>query len=380
MKTFYNYIITGAGCSGLSLLLRILQQPALKDKSILIIDKLPKNTNDRTWCFWEDKPGFFESIVHHRWNKLNFYSSSLERTIPINPFTYKMIRGIDFYNYSFNEINRHANVTVEYAEVSSIGNEYERAFIEVNNSRVYCDYLFNSILFKSIEAGKGKFLLLQHFKGWNIKTSTPSFDFDTATLMDFRTSQQHGATFFYVMPVSATEALVEYTLFSPTLLKQEEYDSQLEDYISDTLGIRDYKIEHKEFGIIPMTNNTFKSSGRIINIGTAGGSVKPSSGYAFQFIQKQSLEIVAKLVAEKELPHQNLLIKKFSYYDSVFLNVLSSNPQRGAEFFSKIFASNKPGTIFRFLDNESTFSEDLQIIKSLSSVAFVKAGLQELLK
>jgi len=379
LKTFYNYIITGAGCSGLSLLLRILKQPELRDKSILLVDKSPKNNNDRTWCFWENKPGFFEPIVFHQWNNLNFYSPSVERTIPINPFVYKMIRGIDFYEYCFTEIARHANVTVEYAEVNAVGNEYETAFIEVNNNRIYCDYIFNSILFKKIEADKGKFLLLQHFKGWNIKTSTPTFDPDTATLMDFRTSQQHGATFFYVMPVSKTEALVEYTLFSPALLLQEEYDNQLKHYISNTLHIRDYTIEHSEFGVIPMTNNKFTYIDRIINIGTAGGSVKPSSGYAFQFIQKQTQTIATRLVSGQDL-HQNATKRKFAYYDSVFLNVLSSHPQRGAEFFSKIFSSNKPETIFRFLDNESTLREDLQIIKSLSSFAFVKAGIQELIK
>ena len=32
--------------------------------------------------------------------------------------------------------------------------------------------------------------------------------------MDFRTDQQHGTTFIYVKPFSATKALVEYTLFT----------------------------------------------------------------------------------------------------------------------------------------------------------------------
>ena len=53
----YDFIIAGAGCAGLSLLYRILQEPALQNKSVLIIDKDTKNSNDRTWCFWEKNSG-----------------------------------------------------------------------------------------------------------------------------------------------------------------------------------------------------------------------------------------------------------------------------------------------------------------------------------
>jgi lycopene beta-cyclase len=99
LKSYYDYIITGAGCAGLSLLLQILQHKKLHDKSILIVDKSPKVTNDRTWCFWEKEPGLFESIVHHRWTKLNFFSPTVKRTLNISPYEYKMIRGIDFFRY-----------------------------------------------------------------------------------------------------------------------------------------------------------------------------------------------------------------------------------------------------------------------------------------
>ena len=44
----YDFIIAGSGCAGLSLLYKILLEPTLQNKSILIIDKDIKNTNDRT--------------------------------------------------------------------------------------------------------------------------------------------------------------------------------------------------------------------------------------------------------------------------------------------------------------------------------------------
>ena len=68
----YDYIIAGSGCAGLSLLYRILNEQSLNKKNILVIDKNQKNINDRTWCFWENKEGIFNSIVTHKWNTLEF--------------------------------------------------------------------------------------------------------------------------------------------------------------------------------------------------------------------------------------------------------------------------------------------------------------------
>ena len=48
-----------------------------------------------------------------------------------------------------------------------------------------------------------------------------------------------------------------------------------------------------------MTNYKFsKGENRIINIGTAGGQTKGSSGYTFQFIQKHSEKIIDALVQQ----------------------------------------------------------------------------------
>src|SRR6185295_19576215 len=108
--------------------------------------------------------------------------------------------------------------------------------------------------------------------------------------------QHHGTTFVYVMPFSTTQALVEYTLFTDRLLEQAEYDEGLKEYISRFLNVQHYDIAGEEFGVIPMTNYVYPASnGCIINIGTAGGQTKASSGYTFRFIQKQAEQITEAL-------------------------------------------------------------------------------------
>ena len=76
MKIKYDYIISGSGCAGLSLLYRLLKDPTLNTKKILVIDKTEKKINDRTWCYWEKGKGLFESIVTHEWQELEFLTSN----------------------------------------------------------------------------------------------------------------------------------------------------------------------------------------------------------------------------------------------------------------------------------------------------------------
>lgn len=119
----FDYIVAGAGCAGLSFLVRLLRTEQFNDKRILLIDKEPKTSNDRTWCFWEQGEGLFEPIVYSRWEKLWFYGANYQALHMIAPYHYKMIRGIDFYQYCLSLIHKYPNVTIEYASVRHIDNE-----------------------------------------------------------------------------------------------------------------------------------------------------------------------------------------------------------------------------------------------------------------
>jgi lycopene beta-cyclase len=378
LSNHYHYIITGAGCAGSSLLLRMMNEPFFKDKQILVIDQSPKNTNDRTWCFWEKMPGIFEQIVHHRWGKLNFFSDSYSDTLTISPYQYKMIRGIDLYSFVKNKSTAHSNIEWRNEKVKSIYNSVNNAIVELEGEYLSCDYLFNSILFEKIlRKDEG---LLQHFKGWVIETPTASFDPNTAILMDFRLSQQHGTTFMYVMPTSANTALVEYTLFTEELLPDETYEAALHEYITTKLAITDYIIQHEEFGVIPMTRHKFPlQDGRIIYTGIAGGQVKGSSGYTFQFIQKRTKQIVDSLIKRQEvLLRTTWNEKKFRLYDNTLLHVLKSGKMNGDDVFTRIFQKNTIQHVLKFLDNESSLAGDLQIIRSLPNSIFLPAALREM--
>jgi lycopene beta-cyclase len=378
----YDYIIAGAGCAGLSLLMRMMNDAYFQEKKILVIDREIKNKNDRTWCFWEKGQGLFESIVHHQWQHVNFYTKDYFTKLHLNPYQYKMIQGLDLYNTVIDKAKNYRNIEFRYEEVLSIHTNSLQAELQLKNELVTAEYLFNSILFENYKTAlpQNVYQLLQHFKGWMIETREPRFDPLVATLMDFRVSQEKGTTFFYVMPISTTTALVEYTLFSEALLLQEAYDAALKNYISAQLGIKDYSILHEEFGIIPMTNQYFPlQNQRIIQMGVAGGQVKGSSGYAFQFIQKRTASIVEGLKKGKtKFDSIAVQQKKGNLYDAVLLNVLHHQKMSGDEIFKSIFSKNKTESVLRFLDNESTILEDLKIMNSVPTNIFLPAAMFEL--
>lgn len=373
----YDFIIAGAGAAGLSLLMRMLGNAYFRDKKILLIDKDTFKTNDRTWCYWEKETGFFENQVFRQWSHLDFFGEGYEAELDISPYRYKMIRGEDFYAYCFAEIAKHPQVDRLYGEIENITLKDGRPFIQLHNQTLDAAgaIVFNSV-YKEPPAGKKDIVLLQHFKGWVIETDKPAFALNKATLMDFRVHQEHGTSFAYVLPFNERTALVEYTLFTPSLLGKEQYDLELDKYITGRLGIDSYAVKEQEFGVIPMTSLSFPFfKNGVYHIGAAGGQTKASTGYTFRFIQKQAQQIVDRLVAERPLSTIPGTPSRFRFYDNTLLHILFHDQLPGKKIFSDLFRKNDPARVLRFLDNESSLADELKIITSLPTWPFLKAAI-----
>lgn len=374
----YDYIIAGAGCAGLSLAMHLIHSGKFRDKNILLVDQHPKQSNDRTWCFWQTGKSLFEPIVYKQWQKLFFYGEAFSKQLNIEPYKYKMIRGIDFYDFCLEEINRQPNFTVRFDKVEHVFSSDITTGIMLNGNAIHAEYIFNSILFQKPQLSENEYWLLQHFKGWIIETENNVFEPEVATLMDFRIDQQWGTAFCYVLPFTKNRALVEYTVFSPQVLPKEQYDVGLKNYLEQLLQLGSYKILDEEFGVIPMTNFEFDAGqNNIINIGTAGGQTKGSSGYTFNFIQKHSNELVQQLMRGKH-PSLKSGSRRFSFYDSVLLNILYKNTLPGKLIFTRLFQKNQTSKVLRFLDNETSVADELKIISTLPTWPFTKAALQQI--
>ena len=395
----YDLVFLGGGCATLSLLTRLIESGACIDKRFLIIDPSDKKSNDRTWCFWEKGSGYFEKLVHHEWGELDFKQSGFSDSLDMGGYQYKMVRGIDFYEYCLNVLHTSGQVDFLQDEITDWHVEKTDSHDEITAARdqklifsggkmgrvqVKASVIFNSIPPDLGKKQPGVVNLLQHFKGVIVESDQFNFDPNRATLMDFRVSQAEGATFIYVLPLSKNRALVEYTLFTADLLSADQYNQGIAEYIGEFLGVTNYKIIEEEFGIIPMTTQRFHwYANGAFNIGTAGGQTKGSSGYTFQFIQKRSAQLAALLQSSSDWSKlTSTLLKvsgdaeRFHFYDRVLLYVLASNFCPGDEVFATLFEKNPAHRVFQFLDNETNLLQELKIISSLPTWPFLKAAIK----
>jgi len=377
----YDYIILGAGASGLMLAFRMSQDSFFDEKSILIIDQVKDKGNDRTWCYWEDGSGEWDDLLTKTWPKVFFGSESFSKTITITPFSYKMIRSEKFYNNLWRSINLKPNISfIEDRAVS--WTETEKGVTVSTIKSAYLGLkLFNSIPNKEVYETQQQYpVLQQHFMGWFVKTKTDCFDDSVASFMDFNIPQNGNTRFMYVLPIDKNMALFEYTLFSKNLLKHSDYEDAIKDYLNQK-KITDFEILEKEIGSIPMTSFKFEelNSKSILNIGTAGGWTKASTGYTFNNTSKKTKDLVVFLKTENDLT-QFSKRTKFWFYDLLFLDVLATNNGKGSTVFSDMFKRVNAKTIFKFLDEESTFLQDLKIMSSVSPKLFLSAIFKRIFK
>jgi lycopene beta-cyclase len=124
-----------------------------------------------------------------------------------------------------------------------------------------------------------------------------------------------------------------------------------------------------------MTDRPFprKVGQRVMAVGTRGGLVKPSSGYAFLRIQLDSAAIVRSLsdyghpFAVRPSPW------RYRLFDSIMLQVMFRQGDRMKSIFTSLFQNNPIQRIFRFLDEAAPLPENLQLLASLPSTPFLKA-------
>jgi len=371
----YHYIFAGAGLATLMTVYKMAASGAFKNKTILLIDPDTKKANDRTWCFWQKGPCNWDGIVNRKWNTALFADHEKKTDLDLGTYRYNMIRGIDFYDLVFAEFQKHSNIAFVNQKVIDFADSGTHVLVKTDTENYTCNRLFNSIYNAALPQSQTKYpLLQQHFIGWHVKTDKPVFNPAQPSFMDFSIPQQGNTRFMYVLPFSENEALVEYTLFSKELLPQEDYENAIKQYLAD-LGVTTYTIEDTEQGSIPMTCYPFwkQNTRNVLHIGSAGGWTKASTGYTFRNADKVSGRLVDFLrIEENDLRHFHKK-NRFWFYDLLLLDILAEKNHKGAEIFSAMFRSGRAAPIFKFLDEETTLAEDLNVIWQCPKGLFLNA-------
>ena len=352
MKEF-NYVIIGGGCAGLSLAYELEIHEKLKDKTLAIIEPRKEYKRDKTWSFWKVAPHNFDDCVKKNWENFSVNIPGKTNYLECKNFPYQSIDSGLFYEKIKNKLKKNENIF------------FFKNIEEINKQ--------NSLVFNSVPNIKKNHLnLWQHFCGVEIKTDNDIFDEKIFNLMDFDCEQRESVHFFYTLPYAKNRALVETTWLSKMNdNSQKDYENQINNYIKNNLKIKNYEITYKEEGAIPLFYPLNKNEKNKINIGTAGGMTRLSTGYTFLNIQEHS-KYIRENIDNISNAKKFEINRKYQFLDEIFLRVLEKNPEKMSDIFFRMFKTS-PKTVIKFLSNKSNFLEDLSIIFKMPKLIFIKA-------
>ena len=351
MKEF-DYVIIGGGCAGLSLAYELEIHEKFKNKTLAIIEPRNDYIRDKTWSFWKVAAHNFEDCVKKSWNNFSINIPDQTKYIQCDNLPYQSIDSGLFYEKIINTLKKNTNINF---------------FKNINEISTKNSFVFNSLS----DVSDSKNDLWQHFSGIEIETNKDLFDDQIFNLMDFDCEQRDSVHFFYTLPFSKKNALIETTWISDlNHPSNQDYSIQLEDYIKNKLKIKNYKIKFKETGAIPLFYPKNVKKINQMEIGTAGGMTRLSTGYTFMNIQNQS-KYIRENFENIQKVNNFTINSKYKFLDNIFLKVLKKNSEKMPEVFFKMFNCT-PNTIINFLSNKSNIFEDVSIILKMPKFIFIK--------
>ena len=372
----FDYIIIGAGCSGLSLAFEMNANNLFENKTCAIIDKRENFNRDKIWSYWGVDTHSFNDCLINKWNKFIVKNNNEEIILNCEDFEYQSIDSGKFYKKILDNLSTNQNV--KFFLNKSIDRVYE------NNNEVTLhsgDEIFRSNLVFNSSLDNKRSLeheLFQHFYGCEIELDEPINLPEYPVLMDFNCSQDNWVHFFYTLPMGVGKIFIESTWISDQKnFLTTRYLSEINSYINDNFNYKKkYQIKYSEMGSIPMhhyQNNI--GNKKIIPIGTSANLTRKSTGYTFLNIQKSVKKIVSDILQNKIVNISNLNIK-YNFLDNIFINVLLEKRSEMRNIFFNLFKKNKTKDIVNFLSNNSSLYEDFKIIFSMPKLIFIKKLLK----
>lgn len=365
MRPDVEMLILGGGCAGLSLGSRLADRakeshlPAQGVSQVgraLILEERTDYSNDRTWCFWRFAPHRFEQLVSHTWAKMTIGAQG--RTIPVDCSLtpYQMIEALPFYHAAQEKIGRSSSVelalgTAVLGEPTQVANGWQ---VQTSRGAVSASMIVDTRPPRSQHPNDAT--LWQSFSGQEIIFDKPIFDPSVAGLMDFAEPRAEDVLFHYVLPFTPQRALVETTVFGPRPVPISGLMSSQDNAVGQLAGGAPFHVLRAESGVLPMgmTAHLPSLGPGHSRAGLMSGAARPSTGYAFQRIQKWADE-AALAIGNGGAPsgHQSdpALCKAM---DRLFLRVMRGHPARAPDLFMRMFGNTDPARVIRFLSDRGS--------------------------
>jgi len=376
MSEAFDLVILGGGCAGLSLSMALAAQGGHCPRT-LVIESRTEYTNDRTWCYWKNFSTPAPYPTRHHWQTMRVTHAGRSVSLDCGSTPYQMVAAQDFYAAAQALIDRTPNMALRLGtsvvgETShsggvwnirtSAGNVTARSVVDTRPPQL---------------PRRDGATLWQSFYGHEIECSAAVFDPLSLDLMNFLAPDARDVPFVYVLPMTPTRALVEVTVFGATPLASRELCTRLDAAVAQRVGSAPFTTLRREHGILPMgLNETPRSAHKsFVKVGVMAGGARPSTGYAFQRIQRWAGECAHALVSRGHpVGHQPDALP-LRVMDQIFLDVLRANPSSGGALFFALFSRVDTARVIRFLSGNAGVVDSLAVVAAMPVLPFVKAAL-----
>jgi len=373
MPADLDLIILGGGCAGLSLGLRLAENPG-SCRRVMILESRKRYANDRTWCFWRLAPHRFDAVIRHQWSQVAVSSAHQSVVADCGKTPYQMLASEDFYDQACRLV--HASDTVSlmldtpfHGEAKRVGSYWQ---LDTARGPVTANVVIDT---RPPATAVDDVLLWQSFSGQEIRCDAAPFDTSTVQLMDFAAESHDELRFTYLLPMSPERALVETTVFGTQPRNAAALAARQLRAVEKYCGGALYEVHRTESGILPMGWRTRRamSKGSFVSAGIMHGGARPASGYAFQRIQRWASDAARTLRGgDVPKPHQADPLPTRTM-DRLLLKALRARPDLGPQLFTDLFWHADPARIIRFLSDKGTLADHLAMIGALPARPFLGA-------
>jgi lycopene beta-cyclase len=375
MSTDADVIILGGGCAGLGLACNLSQYGGRAPRTV-ILEQRNEYRNDRTWCFWGDAAAPYARLAGHQWRHLRVAGGGRCIDFDCGNTPYRMLAADAYYAHTLQAINANPRLSVHLGHSVLSEPEYVDGVwrIETSQGRVSAGSLVDTRPMQTSETNTP--LLWQSFSGHEIETSEAVFDPLIADLMDFSEVCEHPIAFTYVLPVSETRALVEYTVFAASPVHAPDLQRSLHAAIEKRARGSTYGTLRSEYGCIPMGGAAAQAAATVadrsrVRVGLSAGAARPATGYAFQRLQRWGAQCAHAMVntgAPVPQPADRLFSRMM---DRLFLQVLRTQPALAPTLFTAMFADVDSRRLIRFLSDDGTLHDHAAVIAALPAGPFL---------
>lgn len=369
----YDFAVVGAGVAGLTMSW-LLSESRLTDRTVLLVDGARDDDELRTLSFWSAGPTRLEELVAHRWSVLRIHGAGGSHDVRATEYAYRTLFFADLQREAKARLARCPGSRVVEGRAEELRQDGEGVTLTVDGRTFRARWVLDSRFYlRDFVVDEHRYhLLRQHFHGWIVRARRDAFDPSVATLLDFRAGVRSGTGFFYVLPFSRREALVELVTLAPV-----DAEPLTRSHLSGVLGLGldDVEFVDREAGVSPMTEQPFawRDGPRVRRIGVAAGRLKPSTGYALTRIVDDCATVVRSLEEHGHpfVPPEDSRFHR--WLDAILLQVWDTRPELIPEIFSAMFVRNPVDRVFRFLDEQASPGDIARLILSLPKRPFLAA-------